>query len=156
MSEPTPLHRTAARYQDRLADRGLDVRVRMLPDSARTAAEAAAAIGVEVGQIVKSLVFLRDRDAVMVLCAGDRRVAADRLGLRPARAEQVRELTGFAIGGVPPLAHATELPTLIDSSMERFDVVWAAAGHPHAVFPIEVARLIAAMPGAEIADVTAG
>lgn len=127
----------------------------MLPDSARTAVEAAAAIGVQVGQIVKSLVFLRGEDPLLVLCAGDRRVDVDRLGLVPARADRVRELTGFAIGGIPPLGHAQPLPTLIDVSFERFDVVWAAAGHPHAVFPIEVPALIAAIPEAQVAQVSA-
>ncbi|MGA8336571.1 MAG: YbaK/EbsC family protein, partial [Solirubrobacteraceae bacterium] len=74
------MHPTAARVQERLHERGLDIQVRMLPDSARTAPEAAVAVGCEVGQIVKSLVFMRDGGPVMVLCAGDRRVAADRLG----------------------------------------------------------------------------
>lgn len=153
MSAPPPLHPTAARYQQLLHDRGVEATVRMLPDSARTAVQAAAAIGVEVGQIVKSLVFLRGEEPVLVLCAGDRRVDAERLRLVAARAEQVRELTGFAIGGIPPLGHARSLPTLIDASFERFDVVWAAAGHPHAVFPIAVPALIAAVPGATVTDV---
>ena len=153
MSTPTPLHPTAARYQQLLHERGVDVMVRMLPDSARTAAEAAVAIGVEVGQIVKSLVFLRGAEPVLVLCAGDRRVDAERLGLSPARAERVRELTGFAIGGIPPIGHAQPLPTLIDASFDRFDIVWAAAGHPHAVFPISVPALIAALPDAQVTAV---
>lgn len=127
----------------------------MLPVSARTAAEAAAAIGVQVGQIVKSLVFLRGEGPLLVLCAGDRHVDVDRLGLVPARADRVRELTGFAIGGIPPLGHARALPTLIDVSLERFDVVWAAAGHPHAVFPIELPALIAALPEAQLTEVSA-
>ncbi len=153
MNDPAPLHPTAARYQQLLHDRGIDVAVRMLPASARTAVEAASAIGVEVGQIVKSLVFLRGDEPVLVLCAGDRRVDAERLELTAARAERVRELTGFAIGGIPPLGHAQELPTLIDASFERFDVVWAAAGHPHAVFPITVGALRAALPRATVTDV---
>jgi prolyl-tRNA editing enzyme YbaK/EbsC (Cys-tRNA(Pro) deacylase) len=155
MSDSLPLHPTAARFAQLLHDRGIDVAVRMLPDSARTAPEAARAIGVEVGQIVKSLVFLRDDQPVLVLCAGDRRVHAERLGLVAARANQVRELTGFAIGGIPPLGHAQPLSTLIDASFRRFDVVWAAAGHPHAVFPIAVAQLIAALPEAQLTDVSA-
>jgi prolyl-tRNA editing enzyme YbaK/EbsC (Cys-tRNA(Pro) deacylase) len=152
MTDTAPLHRTAARYQQRLRDDGLEVPVRMLPDSARTAAEAAAAVGVEQGQIVKSLVFLRGDEPVIVLCAGDRRVDAERFGLTPARADRVRELTGFAIGGVPPFGHAQELTTLIDSSLQRFETVWAAAGHPHAVFPIAVPALIAAAPNATVTD----
>ena len=93
------MHPTAVRLKQRLLARGLDVDVRMLSDSARTANEAAAALGCEVGQIVKSLVFVRDEVPVMVLCAGDRRVDARRLGLGPASAEQARAATGFAIGG---------------------------------------------------------
>src|SRR6516165_2123102 len=106
------IHPTAARFQEQLRARGLEVDVKTLPDSTRTAPEAAAAVGVEVGAIVKSLVFVRDEQPVMVLCAGDRRVAADRLGLAPASAEQARAATGFAIGGIPPLGHSTELDTL--------------------------------------------
>jgi prolyl-tRNA editing enzyme YbaK/EbsC (Cys-tRNA(Pro) deacylase) len=153
MTEPGPLHPTAQRYQQLLHERGVDVTVQMLPDSARTAVQAAAAIGVEVGQIVKSLVFLRGEEPVLVLCAGDRRVDAERLGLVPARANQVREWTGFAIGGIPPIGHARELPTLIDASFDRFEIVWAAAGHPHAVFPIAVTALRAALPQATVTDV---
>jgi prolyl-tRNA editing enzyme YbaK/EbsC (Cys-tRNA(Pro) deacylase) len=154
MTEPAPLHRTAARYQRLLHDRGIDVHVRMLPDSARTAAEAAAAIGVEVGRIVKSLVFARDSEPVVVLCAGDRRVDAKRLQLGAMSADEVRAATGFAIGGIPPLGFATEPETLIDESLQRFDTVWAAAGHPHAVFEIGVGELIAAVPHAVLAAVS--
>jgi prolyl-tRNA editing enzyme YbaK/EbsC (Cys-tRNA(Pro) deacylase) len=153
MTGPVPLHRTAARYQQLLHGRGIEVTVQMLPDSARTAAEAAAEIGVQIGQIVKSLVFLRGDEPILVLCAGDRRVDAERLGLVPARANQVRELTGFAIGGIPPIGHARSLPTLIDASFARFEIVWAAAGHPHAVFPIAVTALRAALPQATVTDV---
>ena len=110
----TALHPTAARFAERLHALGLDVSVEMLPDSTRTAVEAAAAVGCEVGQIVKSLVFMRDEEPVMVLCAGDRRVAAERLGLRSATAEEARAGTGFAIGGIPPLGHDRPLETLID------------------------------------------
>jgi prolyl-tRNA editing enzyme YbaK/EbsC (Cys-tRNA(Pro) deacylase) len=95
------VHPTAAKLRQRLLDRGLEIEVVMLTDSARTAAEAADAVGSEVGQIVKSLVFERRNEPVMVLCAGDRRVDADRLGLAATRADRVREVTGFAIGGIP-------------------------------------------------------
>ncbi len=149
------MHPTAARMQERLRERGLDVRVRMLPDSARTAAEAAVAVGCEVGQIVKSLVFLRDGEPTMVLCAGDRRVAAERLGLRSANAEQARAATGYAIGGIPPLGHDRRLETLIDASLRRFETVWCAAGTPHAVFAVATESLIAAIPGAAVTDVSA-
>jgi prolyl-tRNA editing enzyme YbaK/EbsC (Cys-tRNA(Pro) deacylase) len=126
----------------------------MLPASARTAPEAAAAVGCEVGQIVKSLVFVRAEEPVMVLCAGDRRVASDRLGLRAATAEEARTATGFAIGGIPPLGHDRPLETLIDESLRRFATVWCAAGTPHAVFQVDTDALIAAIPGGTVADVT--
>ena len=125
----------------------------MLDDSARTVPEAAAAVSVEPGRILKSLVFLSNGEPTIVLCAGDRRVAAKRLGLRPATAEEARAATGFAIGGIPPLGHDRELETLIDSSLSRFDTVWAAAGTPHAVFELSTAALIESIPGARVVDV---
>lgn len=142
------MHPTAAKVRDRLAARGLVVEVQVLPDSTRTAAEAAAACGCEVGQIVKSLVFVVHGAPTMVLCSGDRRVTA--VDGRPASADEAREATGFAIGGIPPLGHDTELPTVVDESLRRFDRVWCAAGTPHAVFETGVAELLAALPGAEI------
>jgi prolyl-tRNA editing enzyme YbaK/EbsC (Cys-tRNA(Pro) deacylase) len=150
------MHPTAARLAERLRRRGLEIEVRTLSDSARTAALAAAALDVEVevGQIVKSLVFLRDDEPVMVLCAGDRRVDAQRLGLSPAPADRVREETGFSIGGIPPLGHDVELATTIDESLRRFEVVWAAAGTPHDVFAISTEALIGAIPGAEVTVVS--
>jgi prolyl-tRNA editing enzyme YbaK/EbsC (Cys-tRNA(Pro) deacylase) len=148
------MHPTAARLAERLAQRGMKIEVRTLSDSARTAALAAAALGVEVGQIVKSLVFLRGDEPVLILCAGDRRVDADRLGLTGARADTVRAVTGFSIGGVPPLGHDAELPTTIDESLRRFEIVWAAAGTPHDVFGVRTAALIEAIPGAQVLDVS--
>jgi prolyl-tRNA editing enzyme YbaK/EbsC (Cys-tRNA(Pro) deacylase) len=142
------VHPTAAKVQERLAARGLEVEARVLPDSTRTAAEAAAACGCEVGQIVKSLVFVVGEEPTMVLCAGDRRVTA--IDGRPASADEVRAATGFAIGGVPPLGHDTDLPTIVDESLRRFDRVWCAAGTPHAVFETGIEELIAAIPDAEI------
>jgi prolyl-tRNA editing enzyme YbaK/EbsC (Cys-tRNA(Pro) deacylase) len=147
------MHPTAVRLQERLRERGLTISVQVLDDSARTVVEAAAAVGVEPARILKSLVFDRGEEPVMVLCAGDRRVAAKRLGLRPATADQARAATGFAIGGIPPLGHDRELETLIDDSLRRFDTVWAAAGTPHAVFEISTAALIDAVPGATVTDV---
>jgi prolyl-tRNA editing enzyme YbaK/EbsC (Cys-tRNA(Pro) deacylase) len=148
------MHPTAARVAERLRDRGLEIEVKTLSDSARTASLAAAALGVEVGQIVKSLVFLREHTPVLILCAGDRHVDAERLGLAPASAERVREVTGFSIGGVPPLVHDAELDTTIDESLRRFPVVWAAAGTPHAVFAIATDALIKAVPGARVTSVS--
>jgi prolyl-tRNA editing enzyme YbaK/EbsC (Cys-tRNA(Pro) deacylase) len=148
------VHPTAARFQERLRELGLDVDVQVLPKSTRTAPEAAAAVGCEVGQIVKSLVFMRGEEPVIVLCAGDRRVASDRLGLRAATAEEARAGTGFAIGGIPPLGHDRPLETLIDKSLRRFATVWSAAGTPHAVFEADTETLIAAIPGGAVLDVS--
>lgn len=148
------MHPTAARLAQRLRERGLEIEVTTLSESARTAALAAAALDVEVGQIVKSLVFLRDGEPVVVLCAGDRRVDSERLGLAPAPADRVREVTGFSIGGVPPLGHDIDLPTTIDLSLRRFETVWAAAGTHHDVFGVRTERLIEAIPGALVADVS--
>jgi prolyl-tRNA editing enzyme YbaK/EbsC (Cys-tRNA(Pro) deacylase) len=142
------VHPTAAKVQGRLAERGLEVEVRVLPDSTRTAAEAAAACGCDVGQIVKSLVFVVDDVPTMVLCAGDRRVTA--VEGRPATADEVRAATGFAIGGVPPLGHDTDLPTIVDESLRRFARVWCAAGTPHAVFETGIDDLLAAIPQAQV------
>ena len=148
------MHPTAARFQQRLHERGLDVEVQVLPDSTRTAVEAAAAVGCEVGQIVKSLVFMRDGEPVMVLCAGDRRVAAKRLGLRAANADEARAATGFSIGGIPPLGHDQPLDTLIDESLRRFATVWSAAGTPYAVFEADTDALISAIPGGAVVEVS--
>ena len=87
----------------------------------------------------------------MVLCAGDRRVTA--VDGTAATADEVRAATGFAIGGVPPLGHDTDLPTIVDESLRRFDRVWCAAGTPHAVFETDVEALIAAIPNADVRPV---
>ena len=140
------------RVRDALGDAGSDARVVELADTARTARDAAAALGVEVGAIVKSLVFLVGDRPVMALVAGDRQCDAAALpavlGLAGktgrADADAVREATGFAIGGVAPLGHPSPLPTAIDASLARFAAVYAAAGHPFCVFattPDELARL---------------
>jgi prolyl-tRNA editing enzyme YbaK/EbsC (Cys-tRNA(Pro) deacylase) len=148
------MHPTAEKLRQRLLERGLEIDVRTLDDSTRTADEAAAAVGCQVGQIVKSLVFVRDQEPVMVLCAGDRRVDAERLGLSAARADQAREATGYAIGGVPPLGHVRRLETLIDVSLRRFETVWCAAGTPHAVFEVGVEDLIAVIEPVSVLDVS--
>ncbi len=148
------LHPTALRVAERLRAAGLDVVVREQDASTRTAEEAAAAAGCELGQIVKSLVFNDDDGPVLVLCAGDRRVDTARLGLHRATADDVRQATGFAIGGVPPLGHDRPLRTLVDSSLRRFGTVWCAAGTPRAVFEVDTDRLIAALPDGEERDLT--
>ena len=133
----------------RLAALGLNVQVRQLPESSRTAQEAAAACGCELGQIVKSLVFRAPMDPLLVLCAGDRRVDEAALGENVAMASpaDVRQLTGFAIGGVPPLGHDPPLRTVVDASLRRFDAVWCAAGTPSSVFEIATEELIRAAGG---------
>ena len=150
------MHPTAQRLQERLHELGLDVVIRELSDSTRTAQEAADAAGAELGQIVKSLAFVDADGALLCLCAGDRRVDTAKLGngVRQAKGDEVREATGFAIGGVPPLGHELELPTVVDESLRRFETVWCAAGTPHAVFPVETEALIAAIPDAQVRDVT--
>lgn len=148
------------RVQAALEAAGLSIEIVKLEDSARTAQLAADAIGTELGSIVKSLVFLADGEPVLVLVAGDRRVDPAKLKqlLRARRAmiadaDRVKQETGFAIGGVPPVGHLKPLPTWIDSSLGRFGTVYAAAGHPHAVFPIPYEALIRVTSG-QVADVT--
>jgi prolyl-tRNA editing enzyme YbaK/EbsC (Cys-tRNA(Pro) deacylase) len=148
------LHPTATRVADSLAAAGLDVTVVEHTESSRTAEEAAATAGCELGQIVKSLVFVDADGPVLVLCAGDRRVDAAGLGVRRAKPEQVREATGFAIGGVPPLGHPQPLRTLMDASLRRFATVWCAAGTPNAVFEVATDDLIAALPDGEVRELT--
>ena len=130
--------------------------VQELDASTRTAGEAAAAVGVEVGQIVKSLVFVDENGPVLCLCAGDRRVDTTRLGVdaRQATGDEVREATGFAIGGVPPVGHDRPVRTVVDSSLLRFPTVWCAAGTPNAVFSVSTETLIAAIPDAVVQDVS--
>jgi len=150
------LHPTAQRLQERLHDLGLDVEIRELSDSTRTAQEAADAVGAELGQIVKSLVFVDDEGGLLCLCAGDRRVDTAKLGdgVRQAHGDEVREATGFAIGGVPPLGHDRPVRTVVDESLRRFETVWCAGGTPHAVFPVETEALIAAIPDGQVGNVT--
>jgi prolyl-tRNA editing enzyme YbaK/EbsC (Cys-tRNA(Pro) deacylase) len=145
------MHPTAAKVQERLREQGLEVEVIDLPGSTRTAAEAAEACGCDLGQIVKSLVFIVDGRPTMVLCAGDRRVT--QVDGEPASAQEAREATGFSIGGVPPLGHDSELPTILDESLRRFDRVWCAAGTPHAVFEVTTDQLLAALPEASVQPV---
>ncbi len=135
----------------------------MLDDAARTAQQAADALGITLGQIAKSIIFRRKSDdaAVLVITAGDQRVdekkveavvCTDGKRLGRADAEFVKARTGFSIGGVSPLAHATPPVTLIDQSLFRFDEIWAAAGHPHGVFRLSPQELVA-LTGAPVADV---
>lgn len=152
--ESASVRRVAAMLAGTGAAPGVDIgaagRVVELAASARTAEAAAAALGVPVGAIVKSLVFVVGERPVLALVAGDRqcRMAAlpPLLGLegkvKRASAELVREATGFAIGGVPPVAHRTAMPVAIDASLGRFERLHAAAGHPHCVFATSLAELV--------------
>jgi prolyl-tRNA editing enzyme YbaK/EbsC (Cys-tRNA(Pro) deacylase) len=115
---------------------------REFPEGTRTAQDAATAIGCEVGQIVKSLVFLRDGEPVLVLCSGANTVDAQRLGLAKADADVVRRATGFAIGGVPPYGFPAPLETLVDEDLLGYPEIWAAAGTPRSVFPLTPAQLV--------------
>ena len=142
-----------------LQDAGHAHAPRMLDDAARTAQQAADALGIAVGQIAKSIVFRRKSDdvAVLVVTSGDKRVdekKVDALVGKTGRAdaEFVKAKTGFSIGGVSPFAHATPPVVLIDRELFRFDEIWAAAGHPHAVVkltPHDLERLT----GAPVAEV---
>jgi prolyl-tRNA editing enzyme YbaK/EbsC (Cys-tRNA(Pro) deacylase) len=142
--------------------RGLDelhARVRRFPDATRTAAEAAAAIDCELSQICKSLIFAADGVPVLVLMDGASRVDVERvreeLGAEKvvrASADVVREFTGYAIGGVPPFGHRHTTRVLADRSLLAHDIVWAAAGNPHAVFPMGPKELVA-HAGAALVDV---
>lgn len=118
-------------------------------ESARTAQEAAQALGVSVGQIVKSLIFKANQKAVMVIASGVNRIDTEKVAkalgvakVEKADAELVRSATGYAIGGVPPFGHATLLEILIDPDLAQYETVWAAAGHPYFVFPTNYQELL--------------
>lgn len=139
------------RVQASLDAMGLGIHVVEFGVSTATAPEAAAAAGCELGAIVKSLVFVIDERPVLVLVAGDRKAEAKRLAahlqvgkkkVRLADADTVLRVTGYAVGGVPPVGHAEKLRTLIDASLSRYATVWAAAGAHNAVFPIAYSTLI--------------
>ncbi|HTT10140.1 MAG TPA: YbaK/EbsC family protein [Burkholderiaceae bacterium] len=153
-----PLPASAQRVQEALAAAGLDSRVIELAIAARTSAQAAGALGVEVGQIAKSLVFRAARSgrAVLVIAAGDRRVAEERIAallgepIERATPEFVREHSGFAIGGVAPVGHARAMATFVDTSLRRYPELWAAGGTPHCVFPIAPDALLRVSGGTEV------
>ena len=137
---------------------GLTAEVRRFSSGTRTAPDAARAVGCEVGQIVKSLVFMADGTPFIALTSGANRADPRRLAevmgageVRRATPEEAREVTGFAIGGTPPFGHPRRLRMLMDSDLSGYEVLWAAAGAPDAVFPISPRDLLAAT-GAEIAE----
>jgi len=150
----------STRFVEAIHAQGINPDVRVFPDGTRTAADAARAVGVEVGQIVKSLVFIVDSDPLLILTSGANRVDEDRVArilkvpsIEKATAEQARRATGFAIGGTPPFGHAQPLRTLLDRDLLTYELVWAAAGTPETCFPIAPARL-REITGAEIVDVS--
>ena len=134
-----------------LQEHGCAGQIKVLSDSARTAAEAAAALGIEVGQIASSLIFkLPDGSPLLVITSGRHRVDTDlvasNLGIEKlgrVDADYVKEQSGFSIGGVAPIGWVSPATILIDQALNDYEVVWAAAGHPHAVYPTSFAELLA-------------
>jgi prolyl-tRNA editing enzyme YbaK/EbsC (Cys-tRNA(Pro) deacylase) len=129
--------------------RGANGEVRRLDNTARTAKEAADALGIEVGQIASSLVFLADGEPVLVIASGGHRVDTEQLSaildgaaITKANADDVRNATGFAIGGVAPVGHPEPLRTVVDVALSKYEIVWAAGGHPHYVFPTSYDELL--------------
>lgn len=137
------------RVKRALAEAGIPASILEFPESTRTAEEAARAVGTSVGQIVKSLLFLADDRPVLVLASGRHRVDVGRVArlagasrVVKASAETAREVTGFSIGGVPPVGHRTPLPVYVDRTLLEYPVVYAAAGTPHAVFAVAPQDLV--------------
>ncbi|WP_435185159.1 YbaK/EbsC family protein [Halobellus sp. EA9] len=154
------MHDRAVDFRERVRDRhGLDVEVETFPEGTKTAEDAAAAVGCDVGQIASSLMFDADGDLVVVVTSGANRVDESRLASRlgasaasMADPETIREVVGWSIGGVPPLCHDADLPVYLDDSLLAYDTVWAAAGAPTAVFPIAPSDL-EALAGATVVEV---
>jgi prolyl-tRNA editing enzyme YbaK/EbsC (Cys-tRNA(Pro) deacylase) len=158
-AELKPLPDGVQRVAAVLQDHGHPHLPQMLDAAARTAQQAADALGIALGQIAKSIIFRRQADgvAVLVVTSGDRRVDEAKVAalvgpLGRADAAFVKACTGFSIGGVAPLAHALPSITLVDRELFRFETVWAAAGHPHAVFALAPDDLVR-LTGAPVADV---
>lgn len=156
-----PTHPSVARVTARLAELGAAGEVRTLDGSARTAAQAADQLGVEVAQIANSLVFDADGAPLLVLASGGHRVDTAKVAALVGAAavgradpDFVRTHTGFAIGGVAPVGHPEPLRTLVDTHLAEYDEVWAAAGHPHSVFPTTYDELVR-LTGGEPADIGA-
>ena len=154
-------HPNVTRVRAYAADRGLELAIRRFPEGTRTAQDAARAIGTTVERIVKSLVFTAGEEVVVVLCSGASRVDEAKLAatlsvraVRRATADEAKRATGYAIGGVPPFAHATPVRVLCDRGLLAYDELWAACGLPDAVFPIAPADLLR-LSGASVVDVAA-
>ncbi len=157
----TPLSASAQKVQKALAALGMSFQVIELPDTTRSAAEAAQAIGCEVGQIAKSLIFQTSQthQPVLIIASGPNRVNEQKIGqllgeaIEKADADFVRQKTGFAIGGVPPIGHTETPRTFIDEALLQYNEIWAAAGTPHAVFRLAPADLLT-MTGGQVVAVS--
>jgi Cys-tRNA(Pro) deacylase len=156
------MHPNVAAVVRAAEDQGLAIETREYPDGTKTADDAARAIGVDVGQIVKSLVFMVDDRPVLALVSGANRLDEAKLvaqaggsAARRADADQVRAATGYPIGGVPPFAHPTRLPTFVDEDLLSHEVLWAAAGTPRDNFSIAPDELLRLTSG-RAADLRAG
>lgn len=155
------LHERVARFQQKLHDLGYDKEVKQLPQSTRTAKEAAEAIGCDVAQIAKSIIFRvkETDDPLLVVASGknriDEAIVTTHIGkeIGNADADFVRSRTGYAIGGVPPVGHVQKITTLIDEDLFQYETIWAAAGHPMAVFPLTADDLVK-MTGGQVVSVT--
>jgi prolyl-tRNA editing enzyme YbaK/EbsC (Cys-tRNA(Pro) deacylase) len=148
------MHPNVARVVDAARSAGLEIEVERFPEGTRTAADAARAVGCEVAQIVKSLVFMADDRPLLALVSGANRVDLGRLAgqvgvgdVRKADGDEARAATGFAIGGVPPFGHATAVAIVVDRGLLVHDRLWAAAGLPDAVFAISPDDLLRASGG---------
>ena len=158
------MHPRAQEFAERAADRyGLEPAIAEFPEGTKTAAAAAEAVGCETAQIASSLAFDVDGELVVVITSGANRVSeaalADHLGADPstvsmADPDRIADVLGWAIGGVPPICHETPVPIFVDPTLLDLDTVWAAAGTPQSVFPIDPTEL-ADLAGAEPADVVA-
>lgn len=150
------LHPNASHVADTLIARGHHGVIITQPTPTHSAADAAAALGVDVGAIVKSLVFLLDDDPVLLLVSGSHEVNLDKTGTRlegvltRASADTVRHATGQPIGGVAPIGHPTNLPTYLDNALAEFSELWAAAGHPNTVFRTTFTELLRITAGLAI------
>lgn len=152
------LHPNAVNVQAALTAAGVLGKVRELTEPAPTAATAAAALGIEIGQVANSLIFSADGEPVLVLTSGahkcDTSVVAAHLGVQSvtrADANFVREATGQPIGGVAPVGHPTKLRTIVDTHLDSWSEVWAAGGHPHYVFPTTFTELVRITDGTALA-----
>lgn len=155
------MHPSVSRVVAAARESGLEIIVETFPEGTRTADAAASAIGCEVGQIVKSLVFVAGESPVIALVSGADRVDVEKVGdmlgtdvVRRADGDEARAATGFTIGGIPPFGHASRLTVLVDRGLMGHEVVWAAAGRPDAVFAIRPDDLVRASGGL-VADIAA-